>query len=138
MPPDAPVLARLPDADEALTAALGRALAAEMRAGDVMLLDGPLGAGKTHLARAFIRARLGSPAEDVPSPSFTLVQTYDADPPVWHVDLYRLGDPSETAELGLDEAGVADLARAAVRHSFADDATKASILAEIDDQAPGD
>lgn len=105
MPPDAPVLARLPDADEALTAALGRALAAEMRAGDVMLLDGPLGAGKTHLARAFIRARLGSPAEDVPSPSFTLVQTYDADPPVWHVDLYRLGDPSETAELGLDEAG---------------------------------
>lgn len=93
-------------ADETLTAALARMLAATARPGDAILLDGPVGAGKTHWARAFIRARQGEAAEDVPSPTFTLVQTYD-DPlgtEIWHADLYRLTDPSELAELGLDEA----------------------------------
>lgn len=93
-------------ADETLTAALARMLAATMRPGQTILLDGPVGAGKTHFARAFIRARQGDAAEDVPSPTFTLVQTYD-DPlgsEIWHADLYRLTDPSELAELGLDEA----------------------------------
>lgn len=93
-------------ADETLTAALARMLAATLRPGQTILLDGPVGAGKTHFARAFIRARQGEAAEDVPSPTFTLVQTYD-DPlgtEIWHADLYRLGDASELAELGLDEA----------------------------------
>ncbi|WEF24574.1 tRNA (adenosine(37)-N6)-threonylcarbamoyltransferase complex ATPase subunit type 1 TsaE [Paracoccus sp. S3-43] len=93
-------------ADQDLTAALARMLAATARPGDTILLDGPVGAGKTHFARAFIRARQGEAAEDVPSPTFTLVQTYD-DPlgtEIWHADLYRLTDPSELAELGLDEA----------------------------------
>lgn len=93
-------------ADEDLTAALARMLAATARPGQTILLDGPVGAGKTHFARAFIRARQGEAAEDVPSPTFTLVQTYD-DPmgtEIWHADLYRLTDPSELDELGLDEA----------------------------------
>ena len=93
-------------ADEAMTATLARMLAATLRPGQVILLDGPVGAGKTHFARAFIQARQGDAAEDVPSPTFTLVQTYD-DPmgtEIWHADLYRLGDPSELDELGLDEA----------------------------------
>lgn len=90
--------------DEAATAALGARLAAVARAGDVILLSGPIGAGKSHLARAFIRARLGRD-EDVPSPTFTLVQTYG--PPedeIFHADLYRLTHPDEVWELGLDDA----------------------------------
>ncbi|RJE81004.1 tRNA (adenosine(37)-N6)-threonylcarbamoyltransferase complex ATPase subunit type 1 TsaE [Paracoccus sp. JM45] len=93
-------------ADETLTAALARMLAADLHPGQTVLLDGPVGAGKTHFARAFIRARQGDLAEDVPSPTFTLVQTYD-DPmgsQIWHADLYRLTDPSELFELGLDDA----------------------------------
>ena len=92
----------LPDDD--VTAALGARLAALARPGDVILLSGPIGAGKSHLARAFIRARLGR-AEEVPSPSFTLVQVYEADGvEIWHADLYRLTHPDEVWELGLDDA----------------------------------
>lgn len=93
-------------ADAEMTATLARMLAATAQPGQVFLLDGPVGAGKTHFARAFIRARQGEAAEDVPSPTFTLVQTYD-DPmgtEIWHADLYRLTDPSELDELGLEEA----------------------------------
>ncbi|AUH33215.1 tRNA (adenosine(37)-N6)-threonylcarbamoyltransferase complex ATPase subunit type 1 TsaE [Paracoccus tegillarcae] len=93
-------------ADEAMTSALARMLAAMLRPGQAILLDGPVGAGKTHFARAFIQARQGDLVEDVPSPTFTLVQTYD-DPSgteIWHADLYRLGDVSELEELGLDDA----------------------------------
>ena len=90
-------------ASEAETAALGARLAAVSRAGDVVTLSGPLGIGKTALARALIEA-LGHEG-DVPSPSFAIVQPYEElDPPVWHVDLYRIEDPSETDELGLDSA----------------------------------
>ncbi len=89
---------------EAETAALGVRLAALARPGDCILLDGPIGAGKSHLARAFIRARLGF-SEDVPSPTFTLVQVYEADGiEIWHTDLYRLSHPDELWELGLDDA----------------------------------
>lgn len=90
--------------DAALTAAFARALAPELAAGDTLLLDGPVGAGKSHFARALIRARLQNPAEDVPSPTFTLVQAYDGTPPIWHSDLYRLTDAAEIDELGLTEA----------------------------------
>ena len=101
-----PALAAIGDADETLTATLARVLGAVLRPGDTLLLEGPVGAGKTHFARALIRARQGDAAEDVPSPTFTLVQTYDdaAGVEIWHADLYRLTDPSELVELGLDEA----------------------------------
>ncbi len=90
-------------ADEAATAALGAQLAAMLKAGDVVTLSGPLGVGKTALARAVLAA-LGHTGE-VPSPSFAIVQPYDAlVPPVLHVDLYRIEDPAELTELGLDEA----------------------------------
>ena len=89
--------------DEEATAAVGAALAKSARVGDVITLSGPLGVGKTVLARGFI-AGLGHHGE-VPSPSFTIVQPYDElDPPVWHVDLYRIEQPAEIAELGLDSA----------------------------------
>jgi tRNA threonylcarbamoyladenosine biosynthesis protein TsaE len=89
--------------DEQATARLGARLAAVARAGDVIALSGPLGVGKTALARGFIAA-LGHDG-DVPSPSFAIVQPYEAiDPPVWHVDLYRIEDPAEIEELGLDAA----------------------------------
>jgi tRNA threonylcarbamoyladenosine biosynthesis protein TsaE len=89
------------DADA--TARLGQWFAARLRAGDCLLLEGQIGAGKSHFARAFIQARLGR-AEDVPSPTFTLVQSYQADLEIWHADLYRLHHPDEVLELGLDEA----------------------------------
>jgi tRNA threonylcarbamoyladenosine biosynthesis protein TsaE len=90
-------------ADEAATAALGAALAHRARPGDVLTLAGPLGAGKTSFARAFIAA-LGV-RDEVPSPTFTFVQTYDtAIGMVWHFDLYRLSSPDDVHELGLDEA----------------------------------
>lgn len=89
---------------EADTRALGVRLAGLLRAGDSVLLHGPIGAGKSHLARALIQARLGR-AEDVPSPTFTLVQVYEAEgAELWHADLYRLTHPDEVWELGLDEA----------------------------------
>ena len=86
------------------TEALGAAVARALRAGDVVCLWGPLGAGKTTLARGLIRALMG-PEQEAPSPTFTLVQTYAApDFPLAHLDLYRLGGPEEVRELGLDEA----------------------------------
>ncbi len=107
--PDAPPLPSridLPGPDD--TARLGRRLVRGLLAGDSVLLTGPIGAGKSHLARALIaaaQAAAGEPPEDIPSPSYTLVQTYRAGPvEIWHADLYRLGDPGEIAELGLDDA----------------------------------
>lgn len=87
---------------------LGAALAAVARAGDRITLSGPLGVGKTALARGFLAA-LGH-AGEVPSPSFSIVQPYDdVEPPVWHVDLYRIEHPSELEELGLGSAADAVL-----------------------------
>jgi tRNA threonylcarbamoyladenosine biosynthesis protein TsaE len=92
-------------ADETQTAALAGRIAPILRAGDTILLSGPIGAGKSAFARALIRARLKHADEDVPSPTFTLVQTYhDGGTDIWHCDLYRLTHPDEALELGLDEA----------------------------------
>ncbi|WP_156500295.1 tRNA (adenosine(37)-N6)-threonylcarbamoyltransferase complex ATPase subunit type 1 TsaE [Croceicoccus bisphenolivorans] len=91
-------------ADERATAALGQSIARLLRAGDVVALSGGLGAGKTTLARAIIAA-LGHEGE-VPSPTFAIVQTYDPPDvslPLVHADFYRLEDPSEAEELGLDD-----------------------------------
>lgn len=89
------------DAD---TAALGARIASACAPGDVIALRGDLGAGKSTLARALIRALMGEEI-DVPSPTFTLVQTYAAPGlDIWHFDLYRLQDPREARELGLDES----------------------------------
>ena len=90
-------------AGPAATAALAGRLAPHLRAGDVVALAGAIGAGKTTFARGLIAALGGG--EEVPSPTFTLVQVYDVAPaPVWHFDLYRLTAPDDVLELGLDEA----------------------------------
>lgn len=94
-------------ATPAATDAFARAIAPHLAAGDTLALTGDLGSGKSHFARALIAARLAAlgRSEDIPSPSYTLVQTYDlGDTELWHADLYRLGDPGEITELGLDEA----------------------------------
>jgi tRNA threonylcarbamoyladenosine biosynthesis protein TsaE len=99
---DATLSLSLPSPED--TARLGAWLAHALRPGDTLLLDGGIGAGKTHLARALIQTALGR-QEDVPSPTFTLVQTYDtAGYEIWHADLYRLTHPDEALELGLDTA----------------------------------
>ncbi len=95
--------------DEASTEALARRLAPIVAPGDVLALWGDLGVGKTVFARAFVRAR-GDAFEDVPSPTFTLVQVYDptdgSDAPTYHFDLYRLKTFEEAYELGIEEAFV--------------------------------
>jgi tRNA threonylcarbamoyladenosine biosynthesis protein TsaE len=88
-------------ASEAETMALGRALGARLRADSVILLDGPLGAGKTAFVRGVAEGLGASPA-DVSSPTFTIVQRYDGRVPLQHVDLYRL-TPKEVDDLALDD-----------------------------------
>ncbi|HWA43984.1 MAG TPA: tRNA (adenosine(37)-N6)-threonylcarbamoyltransferase complex ATPase subunit type 1 TsaE [Hypericibacter adhaerens] len=93
---------RLLLADEAATAALGARLAKRLAPGDVVLLQGGLGAGKTVLARALVRTLMSDPELEVPSPSFALVQPYEGNGRlVLHADLYRIADPREVDELGL-------------------------------------
>lgn len=89
--------------DEAATIALGGRIAPWLKAGDVIYLQGELGMGKSSLARAIIRA-LTNPDQDVPSPTFTLMQTYDSHGfEIVHLDLYRLKAPEEAYELALDD-----------------------------------
>lgn len=91
--------------DLAATEHLAALLADEARAGDAILLEGPLGAGKTAVARAFLRAAAGDPTLEVPSPSFTLVQTYETRlGPVHHFDLWRLDGSAALRELGWEDA----------------------------------
>ncbi|KLN62697.1 ATP/GTP hydrolase [Kiloniella spongiae] len=96
-------------ADENETREFARKLAPFLQEGDVLALDGDLGAGKTAFSRALINAfpaiEGGEQIEEVPSPTFTLVQIYDrAEQQIWHFDLYRLEDPEEAYELGIEEA----------------------------------
>lgn len=89
--------------DEKATARFGESLAARLRAGDVVALSGPLGAGKTTLARAIIAAL--TERDEAPSPTFTLVETYDAGAfPLHHFDLYRLEKAEDVWELGFEDA----------------------------------
>jgi tRNA threonylcarbamoyladenosine biosynthesis protein TsaE len=109
--------------DDTATAIVGAQLARAVRPGDVITLSGPLGVGKTALARGFI-AELGH-SGDVPSPTFAIVQPYEElDPPVWHVDFYRIENESEIEELGLDSAADAVLLiewpERAAEHSWPD------------------
>lgn len=92
--------------DESETGRLGERLAALARPGDALLLEGQLGAGKSSLARAFIRAAMGDSRLTVPSPTFTLVQSYETPGGVQmsHYDLWRLDGPAALEELGWDEA----------------------------------
>lgn len=97
----------LPDLEA--TGSLARRLALVLEPGDIVGLAGPLGAGKTTLARAVIEALAsaggGGPVGDVPSPTFTLVQVYETGgPAVWHFDLYRLERPADALELAIEEA----------------------------------
>ncbi len=98
-----PVETTIPLPDEAATRALGQRLGAALRAGDVVALSGPLGAGKTTIARAAIAALTGH--NEAPSPTFGLVETYDAEGfTLWHFDLFRLEKAEEVFELGFEEA----------------------------------
>jgi tRNA threonylcarbamoyladenosine biosynthesis protein TsaE len=107
VPESRPFVAVLDLADETATVALAVRLAPLARAGDVIALRGDFGSGKTTFARAFIRAR-GAADEEVPSPTFTLVQIYPAvDPtaaPVHHFDLFRIDSPEECRDLGIEDA----------------------------------
>jgi tRNA threonylcarbamoyladenosine biosynthesis protein TsaE len=118
--------------DMAAMAAFGARIARRLRAGDVVALSGPLGSGKTTLARAIIAA-LGH-AEEVPSPTFTIVETYDLDPLLVHADFYRLDSPREAEELGLDDyrEGAALIAEWPERAGgFADEPGCLSVTLEI-------
>lgn len=88
--------------DEAATRAFAAALAPRLRAGDVLCLDGPLGAGKTTLVRALVEALGGDPSQ-VASPTFTLLHQYHCHPPMIHIDAYRLSGPGDLDGLGFEE-----------------------------------
>ena len=97
--------------DETATERLAGRLAAMIGPGDVVALWGDLGCGKTSLVRALVRQALGDDLAEVPSPTFTLVQTYDLPMGIlWHFDLYRIGAPDELEELGWDEARASGIA----------------------------
>ncbi|MGI3127133.1 tRNA (adenosine(37)-N6)-threonylcarbamoyltransferase complex ATPase subunit type 1 TsaE [Nitratireductor sp. PBL-C9] len=122
--------------DEDATTLFGEDIAVALRAGDVLALKGDLGAGKTTLARSIVRALAEDPDMDVPSPTFTLVQSYDARIPVHHFDLYRLGEPDELEELGLFEAAEDGVALVEWPER-AGDALKDAIRLELHDEGEG-
>lgn len=86
------------------TTEAGRGVAAELRAGDVVLIDGPLGAGKTAFVRGIAQG-LGAKPGEVSSPTFTILQQYGGSPPLYHADFYRL-TPAEVDDLGIEETGL--------------------------------
>ncbi len=99
------ILYKFQSQSEEETISFAGKLAKEIKAGDILLLRGALGMGKTVLARALIRCLCNDLDMEVPSPTFTLAQAYDSDfGMIWHFDLYRLCDPSEVYEIGWEEA----------------------------------
>ncbi|SFV38278.1 hypothetical protein SAMN05216456_3285 [Devosia crocina] len=120
-------------ADDAATIAFGAELASTLVPGDIVSLEGELGAGKSALARATIRSLAEDPDLEIPSPTFSLVQPYDtARGPVLHADLYRLGDPNEADELGLlDTHGAIVLVEWADRAPYVADAATIVIALAI-------
>ncbi len=93
--------------NEVATSSLAKRISKHLQKGDCLLLSGPIGAGKSHFARSIIQSIMAKDGEieDVPSPTFTLVQMYETrSGEIWHADLYRLSDVDELAELGLDDA----------------------------------
>lgn len=123
--------------DEAATTQLGEDLAMAVRPGDVFLLDGDLGAGKSTLARGLIRALAGDPSHEVPSPTFTLVQSYDTPVPVHHFDLYRLSSSEELEELGFDEAAASGVALVEWPERAADAMPSTSLRVAIEHEGDG-
>lgn len=123
--------------DDAATARLGEDLAMALRPGDVLALSGDLGAGKSTLARALIRALADDENLDVPSPTFTLVQSYDARFPVHHFDLYRLASAYELDELGFDEALTTGAALLEWPDRAGDRLPPTTILVELDHRDEG-
>ncbi len=103
MPDDAPKDMEIYCPDQASTERVAAALALSAKAGDIFALTGDLGAGKSTFARAFIRKFMGNPNAEVPSPTFTLVQSYEAACTLYHTDLYRLSGPEDVYDLGLDD-----------------------------------
>ena len=119
---------------EDATSGFGACIAPLLGPGDVLLLSGQIGAGKTHLARAIIQTRLAAQGlgEDVPSPTYTLVQTYsDGLVEIWHADLYRLSDTSELTELGLDDAYATGIVLIEWPDRLGDDVPKGALLVEL-------
>ncbi|MBR9764439.1 MAG: tRNA (adenosine(37)-N6)-threonylcarbamoyltransferase complex ATPase subunit type 1 TsaE [Rhodobacteraceae bacterium] len=127
---------RLASAEE--TARLATRIAPRLEAGDVLLLSGGIGAGKTHFARALIQSLLVEP-EDVPSPTFTLVQEYETTAgTLWHADLYRLSDPLEVVELGLEEAFSDAICLVEWPDRLADLTPPGALALELTPDGPGD
>lgn len=126
-------------ADDAATIAFGAELASTLVSGDIVSLEGELGAGKSALARATIRSLAEDPDLEIPSPTFSLVQPYDtARGPVLHADLYRLGDASEADELGLlDTPGAIVLVEWAERAPHVADAATIVIALAIPPSGKG-
>lgn len=123
--------------DDAATALLGEDLAMALRPGDVLALSGDLGAGKSTLARALIRALADDGNLDVPSPTFTLVQSYEARFPVHHFDLYRLATAYELDELGFDEALAAGAALVEWPDRAGNRLPPSTVLIQLDHQGEG-
>jgi len=124
-------------ADEAATARLGEDLAMALRGGDAIALNGDLGAGKSTLARALIRALADDAGLEVPSPTFTLVQSYETRVPVSHFDLYRLSSPDELDELGLDDALAQGAALVEWPERAGDRLPKGAIWIDLSEQGDG-
>lgn len=125
----------LKDADA--TTDLGARIAPELRAGDVLLLEGPIGAGKSHLARAIIQSLLDQP-EDIPSPTYTIMQTYKAQAfDIIHADLYRLGDASELVELDLFDPHQDSVTLIEWPDRLGSDAPKDALWISLDAQGDG-
>ncbi|NQW05247.1 MAG: tRNA (adenosine(37)-N6)-threonylcarbamoyltransferase complex ATPase subunit type 1 TsaE [Acidobacteria bacterium] len=117
------------------TSEAGRAFAVELHAGDVVLIHGPLGAGKTAFVRG-LAAGLGAEPESVSSPTFTILQEYAGTPTLYHADLYRLS-PTETADLGLDDIAVEGVLAVEWPDRWSDAPTSA-VSVTIDDRGGDD